>query len=301
MRGAPRVGVGGERVRGANGRDTLTINRPTPIMPPRAVSDRPTGAAARTPGVSLEGELRRTRVFNNREPRMPSAPDANVGNSPSPGSINRDSGTGAVERPRAYGRPNTNPGGDSAQPARVRPTRPNVPVEPSPSYPTGDDAVSPKRRERDTGGGGGDSGEPRVRPRRPSSDQPTDQPPTEAPRDARPPDDSSSPVNHPRHEPRTRPRDDEGTPPSAPTRREEPSPRREEPEPRHESPRSEPRHEQPRQEPRQEAPRSEPPRQEAPRQEAPRHEAPRQEAPRQETPRQRDPDAPRPRERPDNR
>jgi hypothetical protein len=308
MRGAPRVGAGAARPTGANGRDTLTINRPTPVMPPRAVSDRPTGAAARTPGVPLEGELRRTRVFNNREPRTPSAPDVTGGNSPSSGSgsgsFGNDSGTGAVERPRSYGTPGTNAGGDSARPARVRPTRPDVPVEPSPGgYPNGDDAVSPKRRERDTGG---DTGGPRVRPTRPSSDQP----PSESPREERPRDDSSSPVYRPRHEPRIRPRDDEGAPPSAPTHREEPSQRREAPEPRHEapreSPRSEPRHEQPRQEsPRYEAPRQEPrqeaPRQEAPRQEAPRQEAPRQEAPRQEAPRQRDADAPRPRERPDNR
>ena len=301
MRGAPRMGAGagGARPTGANGRDTLTINRPTPIMPLRAVSDRPTGAAARTPGVSLEGELRRTRVFNNREPRMPSSPDATGGNSPSSGSgsIGIDSrGTGAVARPRSYGTPDTNPGGDSAQPARVRPTRPNVPVEPSPGTPTGDDAVSPKRRERDTGGG--DTGEPRARPVRPSSDQP----PSEAPRETRPPDDSSSPVYRPRHEPRIRPRDDEGAPPSAPSapsRREEPSPRREAPEPRHESPRESPRSEPRHEEPRQEQPRQEAPRQEAPRQEAPRHEAPRQEAPKQEAPRHRDPDAPRPREKPD--
>src|SRR5215203_5051477 len=40
MRGAPRVGAGagGARATGANGRDTLTINRPTAVMPPRAVS-----------------------------------------------------------------------------------------------------------------------------------------------------------------------------------------------------------------------------------------------------------------------
>jgi hypothetical protein len=317
MRGAPRVGAGavGARPTGAQGRDTLSINRPTPVMPTRAIADRPTGAAARTPGVPLEGELRRTRVFNNREPRMPSAPDASGGNgSQGAGSIGGDSGagTGAVERPRASG--------DSTQPARVRPTRPNAPVEP----PTGDDAVSPRRRERDTGGG--NPGEPRVRPTQPSSDEPTSEPP----RETRPRDDSTSPVSRPRHEPRIRPRD-EGDSPSTPTRREEPAPRREAPpsynpepsaprespaprreapEPRHESPREsprpEPRHEQPRQEqprqeqPRQESPRSEP-RQEAPRQEAPRQEPPRQEAPRQEAPRQRDPDAPRPRERPDNR
>ena len=318
MRGVPRVGGGaaGARPTGAQGRDTLTVNRPTPVMPARAVPDRPTGAAARTPGVPLEGELRRTRVFNNREPRMPSAPDSTGVNS-SPGSIgsggDSGGGTGAVERPRSYGTPGTNPG-DSGRPARVRPTRPDVPSDPSAGYPTGDDAVSPKRRERDTGG---DSGEPRARPTRPSGERP----PSEAPREARPRDDDSGPVNRPRHEPRIRPRDEEGGGgSSAPSRREESAPRREAPRespaPRHESPResprSEPRHEQPRQEspryeaPRQEAPRQETPRQEAPRQEAPRQEPPRQEAPRQETPRQeaprqRDPEAPRPRERPDNR
>jgi uncharacterized protein DUF6600/FecR-like protein len=303
MRGAPRVGAGSARPTGANGRDTLTINRPTPVMPPRAIADRPTGAAARTPGVPLEGELRRTRVFNNREPNVPSAPDSTgVNSSPRSGSNGGDSstGTGAVARPRTYDTPNANPGGDSAQPARVRPTRPNAPVEPTPEgHPTGDDAVSPKRRARDTGG---DTGEPRVRPTQPSADQP----PAEAPRETRPRDDSSSPVYRPRHEPRIQPRNEEGGNSAPPSRREEqPSPRRESPpsnntersaprespQPRQESPRSEPRHEQPRQEPRHEAPRQDPPRQQAPRQEAPR----------QEAPRHRDSDTPRPRERPDNR
>ncbi|MBV9924998.1 MAG: FecR domain-containing protein [Acidobacteria bacterium] len=298
-RGAPRVG--GARPTGADGRDTLSINRPTPIMPPRPVSERTTGAAARTPGAPLEGELRRTRVFNNREPRMPSAPDATGVNSPTgPGPVGGDTNTGAVERPRNYGTPATNPGGDSAQPVRARPTRP---VEPAPGggYPNGDDAMTPKRRPRDTGG---DNVEPRARPTQPSGD---------APREASPRDESSSPVYRPRYEPRVRPRDDNGGSSSTPARREAPpsynpepsapreSPsRREAPEPRHESPRSEPRPEPRREQPRQEAPRDEP-RQEAPRQEAPRREAPRQEAPRQEAPRHRDPDAPRPRERPDNR
>jgi hypothetical protein len=304
VRGAPRVGAGaaGARATGAQGRDTLTINRPAPVMPPRAVADRPTGAAARTPGVPLDGELRRTRVFNNREPRAPSAPDSTVGNSSTgSGSFGGDSGggTGAVERPRTSGSPSTNPGGDSAPPARARPTRPSVPVEPSPGQPTTDDAVSPKRRERNIGG---DNGEPRARPTQPAGEQP----PVERPRD-----DSSSPVYRPRHEPRIRPREEGGGGSAPPMRREEPAPRREEappsyspersaprespaprreaPAPRHESPRSEPRHEQPRPEP----PRQEAPRQEAPRQEAPRQAPPRQEAPRQEPPRQRDPDAPR--------
>ena len=306
MRVAPRAGTtqGRERGTAAQGRDTLTINRPTPVMPPRAIADRPTGAAARVPGVALDSELRRTRVFNNREPRMPSAPDVTSGNVPTPGSPGGDAGasTGAVERPRSYGTPSTNPGGDPGRPARVRPTRPDVSPEPSAGYPTGDDAMSPKRRARDTGG---ENGEPRARPTRPSSEPPT----SDAPRETRPSDEGSSPVYRPRHEPRIRPRDEEGGGSSAPPRREAPEPRREapptynpersapreSPAPRREAP--EPRHEQPRQEP----PRSEPPRQEPPRQEAPRHEAPRQEAPRQEAPRPRDTDAPRPRERPDNR
>lgn len=318
MRGAPRVGggAGRERATGANGRDTLSINRPTPVMPRRAVSERPTGAAARTPGVPLEGELRRTRVFNNREPRVPPTPDASgVNTSPGSGSTGGDAGTGTgvVERPRTGVM-----GGDSSRPARVRPTRPDVTADPTPGLPNADDASSPRRRERDTGG---DNGEPRARPTRPSSDEPR----PEAPRTR---DDNSSPVSRPRHEPRIRNRDEEGGGSSAPSRREESAPRRESPpsynpepsaprespaprrEPRYEAPRespreaprSEPRHEQPRQEqPRQEAPRSEPPRQEAPRQEAPRQEAPRREAPRQEAPRQRDPEAARPRGRPDNR
>jgi hypothetical protein len=310
LRAAPRAGAGEARPNGAQGRDTLTINRPTPVMPTRAVEDRPTGAAARTPGVPLEGELRRTRVFNNREPRTPTTPDASAGNSPQGPSPNSgDASTGAFERPRSNGTPSTNPGGDSAQPARVRPTRPNTSAEPTPrGYETGDDAVSPKRRERNTGGD--DNGESRARPTRPSSDQPA----SDAPRESRPREDSSSPVYRPRYEPRIRPRDEEGGSSSAPSRREEsaprretppsytpepsapreaPAPRREAPEPRRESPhyeapRSEPRHEQPRQE--------------APHQESPRQEAPRHESPRQESPRQRDfSDSPRAKGRPDNR
>ncbi|MET0647021.1 MAG: DUF6600 domain-containing protein [Pyrinomonadaceae bacterium] len=318
-RGAPRVGAGAARPTGAQGRDTLTINRPAPVMPPRAVNDRPTGAAARTPGVPLDGELRRTRVLNNREPRVPSAPDASGGNnSAGSGSLGGDTGggTGAVERPRTSGAPNTNPGGDSEQPRRARPTRPSE-SEPSSGSPVGDDAVSPRRRARDTDGGG-NSGAPRVRPTQPSGEQP----PAERPREERPRDDSSSPISRPRHEPRIRPRDEEGGGgSSAPSRREEPSPRREEPAPKREAPpsyspprespaprreepaprRESPRYEAPRSEPRQEAPRQEAPRQEAPRQEAPRQEAPRQEPPRQEAPRQRDPEAPRTRARPDQR
>ncbi|MCA1619177.1 MAG: FecR domain-containing protein [Acidobacteria bacterium] len=292
-RGVPRADspAGAARPAGANGRDTLTINRPAPAMPPRVVPDRPTGAAARTPGVPLDGELRRTRVFNNREPRVPN-PSAPGGDSAGSGSSGRapggDTGTGAVERPRSTGSSPSSPGGfggEATSPARARPSRPSTPVEPGGS-PNDDEAPS---RRRDPN----DDSTRRVRPTRPP--------------DERPRDDGSNSQRIPRYEPRIRPRD-EGERQPPPARREEPSPRRDDtpsyrPEPSapHESPRSEPRREEPRREtprpePRQEAPRPDPPRQEAPRQDPPRQEAPRQEAPRQEAPRQEAPgqEAPRP-------
>src|ERR1043165_3375042 len=65
-----RDGASGGRMKGANGREVLVINRPAPVMPPRAVPERSTGATRRTPGVPLDEALRRTRVFNNRQPRV---------------------------------------------------------------------------------------------------------------------------------------------------------------------------------------------------------------------------------------
>ncbi|MDT5157430.1 MAG: hypothetical protein QOH51_1787 [Acidobacteriota bacterium] len=246
---APRVGGGvdGGRATGANGREVLTINRPAPVMPPRAVPDRPTGAAARTPGVPLDDELRRSRILNNREPRVPLPSTA--GGDPQ----SRDAGngsTGAVERTRTPGIPTSNSGdnGVGEAPARVRPTRP--PVERN-----GDDGST--REARPTPPLVNRS-EPRVR-QRDDSERPS-MPPA---RREEPPMSRPEPA-----EPRE----------SRPTRSE---PRQESP--RQEAPRQEaPRQEQPRQE----SPRQEAPRQEAPRQEAPRQEPPRQESPHQESPRQ---------------
>jgi hypothetical protein len=301
----PDTTTGRARPTGANGRDVLTINRPPPANPARAVPDRPTGAAARTPGVSLDGELRRTRVFNNREPRVPMASAPPEGSEGS-GSLGRDAGatggTGAVERPRAPGSATSGSGGfgdGRTRPARVRPTQPDSPIEPAAGTPTGDEA--PARRRED------DSAPRRARPARPP--------------DAQPRGDDSNSQPMPRYEPRVRPREDGGERSTPPARREEPAPRRDDPpvsrpertepresprtEPRREEPRPEPRREEPRREeprpePKHEAPRQDPPRQEAPRQEAPRQEAPRQEAPRQsppsrDTPR---PESPRRRDRP---
>ena len=301
-RGVPRpdTPTGGARPTGANGRDVLTINRPTPANPARAVPDRPTGAAARTPGVPLDGELRRTRVFNNRDPRVPTASAPPEGSEGS-GSLGRDAGasggTGAVERPRAPGSATSGSGGfgdDGTRPARARPTQPDSPIEPAAGTPTGDEA--PARRRDDD-----DSAPRRARPARPPDVQP------------RGDDSNSQPI--PRYEPRVRPHDDGGERSAPPVRREEPAPRRDDPpasrpertepresprsEPRREAPqpepRPEPRRESPKPEPKHEAPRQDPPRQEAPRQEAPRQEAPRQAPPPRDTPR---PESPRRRDRP---
>jgi hypothetical protein len=283
-RNAPRVGggvVGGGRANGVNGRDGLTIVRPAPVVPPRAVPDRSTGAAARTPGIPLDDELRRTRILNNREPRV--LPPSTVGGNSQgrdagngshdagTGSQGRDAGTGAVERARTPGGNTSSPGDgvEGAAPVRVRPTRPSSPIDASPGSPTQND--EPRARRRDPVGND-DSGAPRTRTTRPPVERNGD----ESPRQAWP---TEQPVH--RHETRELPRDNGERPSAPPTRREEPPASRPQPaEPRESRP---PRSEPP---PRQESPRQEAPRQEAPRQEAPRQEAPRQESPHQESPRQ---------------
>lgn len=266
----PRVlapgGDGNNRVRGANGRDGLTDVRPA-----RALPNRDTGAAARTPGVPLDAELRRTRVFGNREPRV--APTTPTATGTQGGGIDS---TGVVARPDSPRRNRSDSnGGDETR--RARPTRTAPPVDtPRTDTDTGTptttgDADRVRRREPDTRNE--DVGVPRVRPARPRDERPpVESQPRNEERPYTPPL-----INRP--EPRTRPREDE-RPSSPPPRREDPAPSRPErsaPEPRREAP----------------PPRQEQPRQEQPRQEAPRREAPRQEAPRQE--RQRDPERERPR------
>ena len=270
--GEGRANAPGSRTTGANGRDVLTINNPAAAAPPRAIPNRTTGATARTPGVPLDGELRRTRIFNNREPRVaPPATTASDGSSQSGdggargvegGARGVDEGTGAVTRPGRTSRPRVDSGGEDKRTPRVQSSTPAV-ERPADSD-SGRD-VPRGRRERPEGGTG-DSETTRTRPTRtpvehPSSEQPSGERPSgDSPRVERP-----SPASRP--EPRVRP-SDEGER-SAPTRREEPPPaRREEPRQERPEPRSEPRHEQPR---------NDPPTRSEPRQEAPRQEAPRQE------------------------
>jgi hypothetical protein len=290
-------GANGNRARGADGRDSLVINRPG--MPAPWQRERQTGAAPRKPGISLDNELRRTRIFNNRERREP-LPSAAGGNNPQGGSQGVDSNTGAVERPGGRRRSPTDPndgnGGNGGNGGsdddngrgtrwRDRRSRPAPPDQTNPVVPNLNDAPGARRRERE------DGEDPRARRTNPVRPH-VEQPPVESVGEERPTDNNSKPAPVYRPQPRTRPRDEgerEQPPPARreeprreepPARREEPPARREPPPERHEPPRQEA----PRQEPRHEQPKQEPPRQEAPRQESPRHESPRQESPRQDLP-----------------
>ncbi len=260
---APRVdGAENNRVRDASGREVLTIARPAPVGPARDLPARTTGAAARTPGVPLDSELRRTRVFNNREPRVVPPSDSGAGAQPG------GEATGAVTRPTGPRRERSDEGAGGGDTRRARPARTAPPSETRPGdtdagagpLDTGDDS---RVRRREPDGRDDDSGAPRVRPARPRPERP---PAQSQPRVEEAP--STRPiVNRPGPRARTY---DGGDRPSAPPRREEPATPRPErtlpPEPSREQPQ----------------PRQEQPRQEAPRQEPPRHEAPRQEGPRQE-------------------
>ena len=280
-------------------------------LPVREIPTRPTGAAERAPGVPLDEDLRRNRVFRGREPRA-SQPRASDPTQTQTTTTDTNPTTPPTAPPTgAVARPNPRPGrvepreGEPDGPPRgrlVRPTLPegekrgrgqqaienvpSAPREPRPEQATPPPAEAPgapprvERREREAPVTNPDS-TPEPRPeRQPRSD------PRPEPREARPEPRSESPRNEaPRVEtPRPEP------PRSEPPRSESPRP---EP-PRSEPPRSEPRHEAPRSEsPRSEPPRSEPPRSEAPRSEPPRSEPPRSESPRNEAPRSA-PDRPRP-------
>ncbi|MCA1634561.1 MAG: FecR domain-containing protein [Acidobacteria bacterium] len=217
---APRAGAPGSEGRdrraessstgtGAGSSDRragLNIARPAPIGPARSLPDRATGAAPRTPGAPLDAELRRTRVFNGREPRPQSNPSAGSNES----GAAAEAGTGAVLRPsRPERRPSASSGGDGegngepgagASPStRVRPTRPTERTEEPRSAPG--EVLMPGARRPD-GSVRGNSDSPRVRPDRPNMDR------------------TNSPEVFERPEPRTRP--------SGPESRAEPTERREE-------------------------------------------------------------------------
>ncbi|HST53913.1 MAG TPA: DUF6600 domain-containing protein [Pyrinomonadaceae bacterium] len=237
---------GGVQTSGANGRPVLSINRPAPILPPREIPERHTGAGARTPGVPLDEALRRSRLFGDRTPRFPQPP--NDSRTPQ----NNVDNTGAVARPVPSGRPLPDAG-------------------------TGEPDSDRGRHERRNDHDGNDniSSTPHARPTRP----PARPDPVVIDDGGVRREERSKPTPAYRPEPRT-PTPGEGghTPREQPPsyHHERPAP----PEPTHnETPRQEAPHYEP---PHREPPHQETPRQETPRQEAPRQAPPQKESPRQE-------------------
>lgn len=305
-------------------------------LPVRQIPTRPTGAAERAPGVPLDEDLRRNRVFRGREPRAsePRGSEAGQTTTTNTNPTTQPSTPPATPPTGAVARPDPRPGrvepregepgrSDPPRGRLVRPTLPegekrgrsqqaienvpSAPREPRTEQATPPPAEAPsapprvERREREAPVTNPDS-TPEPRPER----QPRPDPRPE-PREARPEPARESPRNEaprvetprpepPRSEPRSEPRESRPEPRPESPRNEAP---RSEP-PRSESPRPEPpRSEPPRSEPRHEAPRSEPPRSEPPRSEPPRSEAPRSEPPRSESPRSESPRQEAPRSAPD--
>jgi hypothetical protein len=219
----------------------LSIARPSAVMPPRALPERQTGAAPRTPGARLDTELRRTRIFNGREPRQT---DSAAGTTEGSGAA--EAGTGAVLRPNRTGRTpgasgvgasgeESNPGSMPSS-TRVRPTRPTPTME-EPSSTPGDVSIPGARRP--DGGDRENSDSPRMRPTRPSNDAHTSTPEVferPEPRVRRSAPESRPEPSAPRDEPaaprpeRSAPREERAPERSAPP------PREERPTPRYEAP-----------------------------------------------------------------
>src|SRR6185503_2824651 len=111
--------------------DRPAIARPPIRSFPTAGLPDTTGAATRTPGAPLDDELRRSRIFNGREPRGASPADTSRGGTP------ESRPTGAVSRPPRIvgggdsGNPDvTGPTGESSKPVRSRVTTPAAPTNP---------------------------------------------------------------------------------------------------------------------------------------------------------------------------
>lgn len=211
--------------------------------PARGIAERPTGAGGRRqPGVALDGELRRARIFNNREPVATQGANGDAGGNPNGDPPRRagdgERGTGAFARPQRAARlPGaTNARGESSggdDPGRgIRPARPVNPDLEN-ARPRGEDSetparnASPARRER---GGDDDNGD-----RRPTPERRADRPARAVEREARPAAREERQAPPPREERQAPPREEPSSPPpreerSAPPPREErsvPPPREE--------------------------------------------------------------------------
>jgi hypothetical protein len=175
LKTADGASAGGGRTPNVRDRkgDTLLVRNPTD--PSRVLVDRKTGASERKPGIALDEELRRGRIYNNREPRKVdrlgdttggggsnNAVGERVNGKNAEGRIVDDNGerkTGAVARPT---RPIRNPDGATSveggstttngSPAMKRPVREVDPegetVRPRPSVSGGDGGERPERKVR---------------------------------------------------------------------------------------------------------------------------------------------------------
>ncbi|HEX8776308.1 MAG TPA: DUF6600 domain-containing protein [Pyrinomonadaceae bacterium] len=271
--------------------------RPTREVPSATIPERETGAGNREPGVPLDEELQRRRLFNGRNPlpRVPASPSETTANP-------ADRSTGAVERPaQRETRPRLDRGGDGNErdrrypnngPTPGRPLRPERPIEPSPGSTV--ETVVPEQRD------GAPASPPQTVEPSPSAETPA--PPAERPERRERPEGIERPAR-----PERPAREDREEPSAQPERRSErqeaPAQRDESPAERPEAPvqRQEPQTTQTepaRVEPSTPEPRPEPPAsQPAPPVSQPEPPAPREEAPppaREEPPQQVETPAPQP-------
>ncbi|HEV2705941.1 MAG TPA: DUF6600 domain-containing protein [Pyrinomonadaceae bacterium] len=226
VNGTPRSDAGNE------GRGSLRAARPASVRPPRSVPERATGAAVRTPGVALDGELRRARIFNNRDRRLPSSTvndRQRGGDAPAV-----ESNTGVVSRPspvemRPPSRRDRRDGSDGgAQPSpRERPTFERV--RPTTRGDADMDDNTPGQRTR--------SARPREEQQQPAAPRVEERPAPREPEYRRQPSPRREIPSPERHE-REAPRKEQPARVEPPARREEPPPQREEPR-RQEQPRQE--------------------------------------------------------------
>jgi hypothetical protein len=205
-----------------------------PAIPVLDVPDRPTGASERAPGVALDDDLRRSRVFRGREPRRPAEPSEPRRSETNTNTQPETPPTGAVARPQTPAPRDSR----SDEDRRGRVVRP----------------IMPEGTEKRGRGQMGIESTPRTTPEprserrvEPRSEAPRSEPRAE-PRESRPAPRSEAPRSEPR-ESRPEPRSE--APRSEPAPRSE-APARSEPAPRSESPKSE--------SPKSESPKSESPR-----------------------------------------
>jgi hypothetical protein len=173
--------------KGGLGNNTTTI-RPRDGAAGMPVKTRQTGAATRKPGVALDEELRKTRLYNGRDPVRAEGNDR--------GNV-KSEGTGAVTRPtRTYTKPASvdNSGDSSSTP--VRPTRPSTPVtrDDSSSSDTDSQPVRPVRKpERQQVSTPQPSEEPRPRKTEKRQEQQSEPVRSAPPRETAPPPRSEPP------------------------------------------------------------------------------------------------------------